>query len=208
MMVSSFIIMLILSMAGLLYLYSSGSSEGESDIANLDFTFENSDYLFYLTDGEIASAIQESRESIRLIEDYLIELNDTGIPEIAFVYMEPPILTAKLEARRISDHFGRTASVPEIKEGLSDRYLPVIGRFTGNHAFVFDVSLHQETDGEDLHEVQFYEENSGGGAVKTILIDMETVDPSIPLYMDVFDVSDPALTARYRIDFETFQTHD
>lgn len=199
--------MLILSMAGLFYLYSTGNSEDHSEIADLEMTFANSDYLFYLTDGEIASAIQESRESIHFIEDFLIEPDEARISELAFVYVEPPILTAKLEARRISDHFGRTASVPEIKEGLSDRYLPVKGRFTGNHAFVFDVSLHQETGGEDLHEVRFYEENSGGGAVKTILIDMETVDPSLPLYMDVFDVSDPDLTERYRIDFEALRNH-
>lgn len=202
MMVSSFIIMLILSMAGLLYVFGSENEEESLDRADLDFSFENSDYVFYLSDGEIASAIQQSRESIQLVEEFVIDPEEERIPELSFMYLEPPILTAKLEARRISDHFGRTASVPEIREDLSDRYLPVKGRFTGNHAYVFGVSMYQEPNGEE--EVRFYEENRSGGSVKTVLIDMETVDPAMPLYMDVYDVADSSLTETYRIDFDRY----
>lgn len=204
-MIASFIVMTILATATLFYLIVSADGDERTDFDNLDFSFEDKEYYFYMTDGQIASSIQEARESIRLMDPFQLTPDDpeAGLDEISFVYVETPELTVKLEARRIFDHFGRTPSVPEIKESLTDRYLPVKVRFFDNHAYVFDVTVSQEV-GDETREIGIYEANKSSGSLKQILLDMEQADTDFPLEIRIEDTADPAVYVTYTLDLQEF----
>ncbi|AOM82084.1 hypothetical protein [Salisediminibacterium beveridgei] len=205
-MIASFIIMTIFATATLFYLIASADGDNRTDMTDVDFSFEDEGYYFYMTDGEIASAIQEARESIRLTDPFQLTTNNTEtvLEEISFVYVEPPELTVKLEARRILDHFGRTPSVPEIKDELSDRYLPVNARFYDHYAYVFDVTVSQGI-GDEAEEVDTYEANKSSGSLKSVLMDMGQVDTNRPLHIRFEDTSDPSVYVTYSLDFDDYR---
>lgn len=197
--------MTILTMATLFYIMVSADRDESTDFDHKENIFEDEDYLYFLTDAEIASVIQEARESIRLTDPYQLSPDqpETKLDEIAFVYVETPELTAKLEARRILDHFGRTPSVPEIKKLLSDRYLPVNTRFYDNYAYVFDVTAFQQS-GEETEEVRIQEVNQSSGSLKQVWIDMEDVETNLPLQIRLEDTADPTIQETYTLHFQDY----
>lgn len=203
----SMIVMSILLIGGMLLFlhFFSGVTMGSFDLSekgNLEKTFENEDYFYYTTTEEINEAIEKAINSLELIENNILlseslEKNE----DIAFAYLETPYLTALKESRAIYDHFSRVPATEEIKNLLSDSYLPIHIRFHGNRGYVYEITMTQfEEEIKPIHT-----ETRGGGTIKTIYISVDDIDLTAPAAIRVEDYVNPSISVDFKIDFDDYK---
>ncbi|QKS72137.1 hypothetical protein FLK61_36370 [Paenalkalicoccus suaedae] len=199
----STLLMMILSAGAIFFVIQTDvlSADGGNDYENgtLAYTFSDETYFFHLSRESIRDTIEEATSTVESIEGYLLEetMSTLTQPDIAFVYVETPRLTAIKETKLIYDHFGRTPSVPEMEAKLSDQFLPIHVRFTSNRGFVYEVVLYQGA--EKVSSIK--REVTGAGAMQTVYVDTSGIDFSQPATVVVEDQMDEALFVEYAVDF-------
>ncbi|WP_143051258.1 hypothetical protein [Salipaludibacillus aurantiacus] len=178
----------------------------EESLGSIPNTFENENYVYYLTDDQINDAIKKAVSSTDLLENFLLETieDTTDGSQVAFAYVETPYLTVINEARKSFDLEGRRPAGEEIRRKLTDSFLPVHIRFYQNKGFVHDVKIIQQ----DEEIIPFKTETNGSGAVETIYLHIMDVDMTEPAYVYVMDRVNEEAYHISKIDFYNYQPEE
>ncbi|MCE7791487.1 hypothetical protein K8O68_03490 [Salipaludibacillus sp. CUR1] len=206
-MLYSMVSMTVIIMAGILVYLSQVTgltfALPEESPGSIPNTFENENYLYYLTDDQINDAIKKAVSSTDSLENFLLETieDTTDGGQVAFAYIETPYLTVINEARKSFDLEGRQPPGGEIREKLTDSFLPVHIRFYQNKGFVHDVKIIQQ----DEEVIPFKTETNGSGAVETIYLNIMDLDMTEPAYVYVMDRVNEEAYQIFKIDFYDYQ---
>ncbi|SDZ30122.1 hypothetical protein SAMN05421736_109102 [Evansella caseinilytica] len=175
----------------------------EQEESPLTYSFDNEDYLYYLDEDGIRSAIKKGVASLDTIENFLLPVRQEEgdlADDVILAYIESPYLSILNKARETYDQFNRVISISEASNDLMDEFLPFIVRFRNNQGYVYTISFEE---GEEAVQ-PVYEETRGNGSEKVAYFRVSDLPLDAGGNLKVSDPLNANRHLRFKVNFADY----
>ncbi|WP_238653852.1 hypothetical protein [Paenibacillus piscarius] len=163
------------------------------------------DYIYSLTDDQIMKAINEGKRDPGYIgEEFKLPVLSSANSDSAFDYMgvfiDTPYRYVAIYSSDLYENYGRTSSINEVYKFIGYDHISFSAYLFDGYAQRLAMELKQE--GEIIQP--YKTEDNEKGDIKSIHFDVNDIDFREPAYLKIYEKSNPAKYAEYKIAFEDY----
>ncbi|OMF89482.1 hypothetical protein [Paenibacillus sp. FSL R7-0337] len=162
-------------------------------------------YIYSLTNDQIMKAINEGKRDPGYIgEDFKLPVFSSANRDSAFEYMgvfiDTPYRYVAIYSSDLYENYGRTSSINEVYKFIGYDHISF-------SAYLFDgwaqrLAMELKQEGEIIQP--YKTEDNENGDIKSINFDVNDIDFREPAYLKIYEKSNPAKYAEYKIAFENY----
>lgn len=162
-------------------------------------------YIYSLTDDQIMKAINEGKRDPAYIgEDFKLPVLSSANSDSAFDYMgvfiDTPYRYVAIYSSDLYENYGRTSSINEVYKFIGYDHISF-------SAYLFDgwaqrLAMELKQEGEIIPP--YKTEDNENGDIKSINFDVNDIDFREPAYLKLYEKSNPAKYAEYKIAFDKY----